>query len=309
MDMQIIIPRLAFAKYLIQKGNQEAQHSEPLSSVAILNYHDALELAFDLILEDKEINSKKLSFMEYFDKTNEWLKNNGKTEIGLRPSLEKLKNLRVNIKHKGLFPSKMDIQESEFTVKALFEELCKNVYDLNVDDISLINLIENERVRNYLSEATEQYLVDQKASIENLSLAFEFLLKDYESSKAKFPTMSPFYFGKDMSFYRGGSVDPFSRFKNDTQESIETIKKVLKILAFGLNYNKYIKFRLLIPETEWYGIPTVPHVHLSENTNITQFDLQFCINYIIECALKLQEFDFEISKKEEEYEIQILSQI
>ncbi len=301
METETIIQRLAFAKYLIQKGNQEAQNSEPLSSVAILNYHDALELTFDLILEDKGINSDNLSFMGYFNEINNWLINNGKNEISLKPSLKKLKDRRVNIKHKGIFPSRNDIRESEFTVKAIFDELCMSVYDLDSKDISLISLVENIKVKNYLSDAINQFPDNEKDSIVNLSLAFGFLLKDYESSKINIYGSSPFNFGSNFGGYNSiHENDSMDDFINDVQFSIESIEETIKILAFGFDYKKYVKFSLLIPEPSW--IPNgEPKVHVNKNMKIDTTDLEFCVNFIIECAFKLQEFDFEVSQDRDQY--------
>lgn len=297
MDMKLIIKRLAFAKYLIERGNQESVNSEPLSSIALLNYHDAMEFIFDLVLEDKGINTNKLTFMQYFDKVNEWLRTNGKDEISLRPSLVKLKDRRVNLKHKGLFPSKTDIEESKFTANNLFEELCKNVYGLDAQKISLVELIENQRVKAFIKEAINSYDSDQKKSIEKISLSFEFLLRDYEQSKRGF-----FDFGKDMTFLDSFSMglnrrDKLSEFVDNVKESIEAMQKAVKTLAFGLDYKKYIKFGLLIPEPIWYIESDMPKVSLSQNAKISKEDFNFCINFLIECALKLQEFDFEISKR------------
>jgi len=299
MEEKMILQRLAFSKYLLQKGNMETVNPEPISSVSILNYHDALEFAFDLVLTDKGIGSNNLSFMQYFDKINEWLKTNEKTEISLRPSLEKLKDRRVNLKHRGIFSSKTDIEESKFTANTLFEELCKNVYELDIKDISLVELVNNARVKDFIKEAIATYPSDQKTSIEKLSLAFEFLLRDYEQSKRDRFRNSPFNFGKKMTFLSSSQIglDPnnrLSEFIDKTKESIEAMQKAIKILAFGLDYRKYIKFRLLIPEPMWFGGDDMPKVHLSNNATIYQNDLDFCVGYLIECALKLQEFDFEI---------------
>lgn len=302
MDLKIIIQRLAFAKYLIHKGNLESSNTEPLSSVSILNYHDALEFAFDLILTDKGISMNDLSFMQYFDKINEWLRNNEKNEISLRPSLEKLKERRVNLKHRGIFPSKTGIEESRITANNLFEELCMNVYELDKNDISLIELMNNERVKKRIKESIDSYPSDPKKTIENLSLAFEFLLRDYESSKSDFLNNSPFYFGKDMTFLSSfymdmNSGDKFAEFIDKTKESIEAMQKAVKILAFGLNYKKYIKFRMSIPEPIWHIGGDMPKVPLPKDPKLSQPDFDFCIAYLIECALKLQEFDFEIEKR------------
>ena len=303
MDMKLIIKRLAFAKYLIERGNQESVNSDPLSSIALLHYHDALELSFDLVLEDKGINTNNLSFMQYFDKVNEWLKNNGKDEISLRPSLVKLKDRRVNLKHKGLFSSKTDIEESKFTANNLFEELCKNVYGLDAQKISLVELIENQRVKAFIKEAINSYDSDQKKSIEKISLSFEFLLRDYEQSKRDSFFRSPFNSGKDMTFLSAfhlglSNTYKLGEFVDNVKESIEAMQKAIKVLAFGLDYKKYIKFRLLIPEPILHRRSDMPEVLLNQDAKISKEDLNFCINYLVECSLKLQEFDFEISKKE-----------
>jgi len=302
MDIKLIIQRLAFAKYLIHKGNLESSNAEPLSSISILNYHDALEFTFDLVLTDKGIAINNLSFMQYFDKINEWLKDNGKTEISLRPSLEKLKDRRVNLKHKGIFPSKTDIEESRIIANNLFEEICKNVYGLDLEDISLVELISNARVKGYIKESIVNYPSGQKTSIEKLSLSLEFLLRDYEKSKTDMMRDSPFYFGKDMTFLGSfnmglDSSDKFGEFVDKVKDSVEAMQKAVKILAFGLDYTKYIKFRLIVPEPMWFLGSSMPKVHLPEDAKISQNDFDFCIAYLIECALKLQEFDFEIEKR------------
>ena len=281
-DSNIIIQRLAFAKYLIHKGNIESANAEPLSSVSILNYHDALEFAFDIVLTDKGISMNGLSFMQYFDKINEWLRTNGRTEISLRPSLEKLKDRRVNLKHKGIFPSKTDIEESRITANNLFEELCRNIYGLDIKDVSLVELIANERVKELIKEAIENYSSDQKIAIEKISLAFEFLLRDYESSKTDFLTNSPFFFGENTTFLssfhmgldRGDKLTPFV---DKTSESIGAMQKAIKILAFGFDYKKYIKFRLMIPEPRWFLGSDTPKVYVSQDAILSQNDFDFCI--------------------------------
>jgi hypothetical protein len=304
MDMEIIIKRLAFAKYLIEKGNQESNNSEPLSSIALLHYHDALELIFNLVLEDNNINESNLSFMKYFDKVNEWLKSKGKDEINLRSSLDKLKDRRKNLKHKGLFPSKTGIEESKFTANSIFEKLCENVYGLDAHEISLVELIENQRVKGFIKEAIDSYNNDQKKSIEKISLSFEFLLRDYEHPKVDSFYRSPFNFGEDMISFDSSFVreemtgDKMEEFVGKIIESIEAIQKALKILAFGLDYKKYLKFSLLIPEPIWRTLKDMPEVPLSQEVKISKEDFDFCINFLIECSLKLQEFDFEISKKD-----------
>ena len=283
MEQKVILGRLAFSKYLIQKGNEEALKPEPLSSLSILHYHDALELSFLLVLEDKNIKPKDMSFMTQYQKINERLKEEGKDQLSLKTSLGRLKDRRVNLKHKGLFPSKTDIEESRFTANSLFEELCKNVYGLNVEDISLVELIANERVRDYVKAAVKSYPEDQKTTGENLAISFEILIKDYEKSKRGEKGIPLFDLG-DIYF-------------EQEQSRISYIERVVEILALGLDYRKYVKFKNILPKTEWGIKQGVPIAYASEDFSISQEDFDFCVSYIVECALKLQEFDFEIENK------------
>lgn len=298
MEQKIIINRLAFIKYLIQKGNNETMSSEPLNSVAILNYHDALELLFDLICEDKGIQNNNLSFMQSFDKINDWLKGNNIPEIGVKQSLEKLKDRRVNLKHKGLFPSKTDIEESKYTCNLIFDEMCNSIFYLNSKDISLVDLIENANSKKAIKEAIILYNTNKKQAIEKLAISFEYLLKDYESSKISFPHGSPFYFGRNLNFLSSFNMklksgDIMCEFVDKTKESIEAMQKVIKILAYGLDYKKYIRFKLFIPDCI-YSLGSGSPMVIGADEDITKDNFQFCIDYIIECGLKLQEFDFEI---------------
>jgi len=83
-------------------------------------------------------------------------------------------------------------------------------------------------------------------------------------------------------------------FVDGVKESLEGIRSAVKILSLGIDYRGYIKFRLLTPvvyldeyegwdssRDEWgsKGIPSVE-------------DVQFCIDFVIESAISLQELDF-----------------
>lgn len=59
--------RLAFAKYLIEMGSINADNILPYSATALLNFHDALEFLFDLILDDNGIYPKPGQEFLFYD--------------------------------------------------------------------------------------------------------------------------------------------------------------------------------------------------------------------------------------------------
>ena len=76
--------RLAFAKYLIEMGTINADNVLPYSAMAILNFHDAIEFLFDLILEDNGSSANNFNFMGCFDEINRILKKIGKDQSSFR---------------------------------------------------------------------------------------------------------------------------------------------------------------------------------------------------------------------------------
>jgi len=87
---------------------------------------------------------------------------------------------------------------------------------------------------------------------------------------------------------------------NSLKKTVKRIQEVLKIIILNLNYRKYLKFRLLTPDnvifaknvrfkTMWFAG--------RDKMDFKKDDIEYCIEFVIESALKLQEFDFEIDKK------------
>jgi|GEM_PF-2733072 len=290
------LKRLSFAKFLVSMGNLNSENVIPFSATAILNYHDAIEFLFDLILEEKGMSSNDFSFMTCFDKINKIIEDSDKTPSSLRGSLEKLKNRRVNLKHKGSFPSENDIQEAKSLTENLFNELCDKIYSLNYEEINLIYLLNDSKTKDYLLQINKTD--DDKDIIKNLSLAFEFLLKNYENTKKTIYMKSPYQFlkrkPKTSSDLKLNSKDPMKKFVDELNDNLFSLEKNLKILAFGINFNQYAKFRSIVPDVIWFLGSREPEVMFRGDETINVNELNFCLNFIIESALRLQQFDFEI---------------
>ena len=162
----------------------------PYSATSLLNFHDALEFLFDLILEDNNLSSNDFNFMVCFDKINDILKEDGKVPSILRASLKKLKDRWVALKHKGSFPSLQDIDEAKYTTVNLFEDFCMKYYDLKYGDIDLSALLDDSKTKDCLLNLKK--CSNNREIIECLALAFAYLLRDFESTKNIYPDDSPY---------------------------------------------------------------------------------------------------------------------
>jgi hypothetical protein len=295
----IYLQRLSFIKYLFSIGLYQSNQPELLYGVSILSFHDSIELFLHLSLEKLDISTKAdPNFMEYWDIIDTKLKT---ASLSQKESMKRLNKARVDLKHLGIIPSKFDIESFRATTSAFFNENCPIIFGVNFDDISLIDIIKLERPKDLLKQAKEDFekgWIDK--SLENLALSFEYLILDYEESKKDDFNRSPFLFGESMtylkSFYLGGIIKEDRKirdFADKVAKSIEEIQKAIKILSFGIDYKKYVKFQSVVPSVV-FSISNEPIFYTREGMTLSKEDLEFCINFIIESALKLQEFDFEL---------------
>lgn len=293
----IYLQRLSFIKYLFSIGLYQSNQPEPLYGVSILSFHDSVELFLQLSLRKLNISKSSKSFMNYWEIIDNELKN---TKLSQKESIRRLNKARVALKHHGIIPSKLDIESFRATTLAFFNENCNTIFQTDFDDISLIDIIKFEQSRELLKKAKsnfEKNLIEE--SLKNIALSFEYLISDYEESKRDRFHRSPFFFGKSMMFLdsfhyeRGFKDGKIKDFVEIVTESIGAIQKAIKILSFGIDYKKYIKYKSIVPSV-LFTTDGTPNYYIYDDITINKEDLEFCTNFIVESALKLQEFDFEL---------------
>lgn len=296
LSNSIIINRLAKIKYLYKIGIEQSMQEGTFAGFSILSFHDSTEMFLLLVAENKGDKIDDISFMQFWDRY---------PDLTLKESMRKLKDRRVNIKHKGLFPSKTDIEESRITITQFFRENIKVQFGLEFDEISLADLIEYHNIKDYIRKAEE--LLSQNKTYDcllNARIGFEELLVTYESDKRQWRD-SIFCVGKKVGndYRRLVTSDKDGRkwFEEVTMTS-NAIRNILRISAMGIDYRKYALFDFITPRVietcgigdDKYAKEELEHFELTKS--IKQEDCRFCIDFVVDCALKLQEFDFNIGK-------------
>ncbi len=176
-------------------------------------------------------------------------------------------------------------------------------FKINFEEISLIDLVSFQSVKNYLGIAQKLLEKDDfKSSIENISIAFYSLLESYEENKIGNYKSSPFFFGKDLtfndSFFMGIKDKEMASFIDNVRDSLEEMQRAIKIISLGIDYKKFVKFNYLTPQIN-RTIEGQYHIHPTyEKKKWTKENCQYCINFIIDSSLKLQEFNFDINEIE-----------
>lgn len=298
LNRDIIIKRLALIKYLYKIGIEQSKQSETIASFSILSLHDSIEMYLKLLAEHLNVKSDGFSFLDYWTHI---------PSLTLKESMRNLNSRRVNIKHKGLLPSKADIEISRVNSTDFFDQNTLTQFGVNFNEISLFSLIQYDNVRKKLEKA--QKALDEnkiESCIEIVAIAFDELISTYEKSKSSYYGNSPFYFGKDLTFLSSFSIGigrdyddkvgrKLAEFVDKVKDSLEEIQKAVKIMSFGIDYKRFVKFKFLTPIIT-RTIGGRPVAEIWGDKKWTKENCQYCIDFVLDSSLKLQEFDFDINE-------------
>ena len=223
-------------------GLEQSRQVETLSAFSILLFHDSVEMFLKLVAEHNNVKSDDFTFLKYWDHF----------DLTLKESMRNLNARRVNIKHKGLLPSKSDVEISRVNTTDFFDQNTLVFLNIDFKDVSLLTLIGYDKVRSYLEEAQQELENNNKEiCIEKSAIAFSELLCTYENNKLGYSNYPNFFFGQDISYFSslrmtnilGGSIigkdDKMVEFAEKVKDSFESIQKAIKIIGLGIDYRRF----------------------------------------------------------------------
>lgn len=300
MEIQIITRRLSLIKYLYSQGVEQSKKAETIAGFSLMQFHDAVEMFLLLVAEKNgEKGFLKWDFMQFWQKI---------PSLTMEAQMNSMKNRRVSLKHHGAFPSHDDVDECRINVGAFLTENSKIQFDVEFSDISLIDLVSFEKTREYLKEAQEKLNCnDYYQSLLFARQAFIELLKEFENTKENW-FKSIFNIGQEpRRTYKKviKAVDKKEYDRNvvwfdDIDKTVKELRTAVKLTAIGVDYKKYALFNAVAPNG-WRDMNGVFHVSESEEyfNRMVKASDELCdmsINFIIDCAVKFQDSDYDTSK-------------
>lgn len=139
--------RLFIIKDLFSHGVQHAYFDTKNDRrLAIISFHNSIELFLRYALNTKSTSNNELDKMKFEEKIDEFknklLRNK---ELPYYPKIQDLNDIRNKIYHDYRIPTTEETEEFKVITRLFLEELTKEIFDLNFNDISLFDL---ETVRN-----------------------------------------------------------------------------------------------------------------------------------------------------------------
>jgi hypothetical protein len=294
------IERLTLIKYMVGVADAQSQQPEPLSGLALLTYHDAIELFLGLAIDalGAKVDERRPDFGDYFPAIEAHL-NGAKVTHG--EAMKNMNRARTALKHAGLLPSRDTVQRTRASVLRFLTDNVPIIFpDVLFDAVSLLDLVQAEAAKRHLVEAVRLNgtgnVDDRRLAMVAVTVAFGRLLGEYEGRKKK-PGSYASILAPEVdypSYYIDQLEGPAKIVGAAMAENTDHLAEAIVLLRLGIDGRKFARFEALTPsgvdeENGKYVFEEPPHMEEPDGVD-------FCVTFVVEAALQLQGMDFDISK-------------
>ncbi|MBZ0097770.1 MAG: hypothetical protein K8F30_01720, partial [Taibaiella sp.] len=274
-----LIKRLVATKMLFDKARDHVASESPFSEgLGVLALQDSIEMFLRVLAEflHAEIRDK-MAFEQLLDRVSE------KVVGGLtfRSSLVQLNKSRVSFKHYGLQPNREDLEKLLNDARQFIERTAREVLSINLFEITLLELVDHTRTRNWLRMANEKLQSgDYHDSIKCSAIALGAFKHGQTDSTNKL-TFHDSESWENESY--GGTLRELRGNQLVQQE-------MLSLLVCGISIEEFNRFDALRPNVQFSWGGTFYISGTNESDVIDVRDAEFTLKFVLEYILRLRKF-------------------
>lgn len=284
--------RLSLIRYQVLVAEQQASQPVPLSSLALNTMQDAVESILSLVAEREHVAvANRSDFLQLFDAVAAAV--GGEPRIsGHRQGAAAMNQARVSFKHHGNQAEPSTIGRHLSNATELVKALAEAVFGVGLEAVSLLLFVRDDETREHLELAQERWRAGSAdPAMDELKLAFDRLVRDYERRKAWHPGKS--LFSTKPSFMP--SVFDLRKSGKEMEKAFEWLDSLdgwVKMLALGVDMRRFAYFAAHTP-TALYTLDGTAHLHRRDGIVITETVFTRCFKFIVDTALAFAEDDFD----------------
>lgn len=266
-----IFQRIMLSKTLLKsaEGYCINNNDRLIFSKGLILLQDAVEACFGAIGDHLHISftGKNLYLLDYYDLIE---KQDPTRKVPYRIQMRNLNTIRNNIKHNGILPDPASNAHFPAICRSLIEEVCLTYLDIELNEINLLSLIRDQRIKSLIIEANEHFFAEEfEKSLISLAYAMHYICET-----GTFPFMSK----KEIVFSK-----------------YSTTEHSLKLLENKVDPFTYHRFKNLTPrlakDKESKDLLYWWDKHYGHSANWTYKNTKFCLEFCIDTALKFQRDD------------------
>jgi hypothetical protein len=180
----------AISRSCTRRGIDQARRPHPMSSAAILSFHDAVELFYAPALGYMGVQvNPKTPFEDYWRELSKVVPN-----LSGRRGMERLNRVRVNLKHHGSIPGTQQIIDASTDVDTFLAANIQAVFGVDYDTVTMADVVPQEPVRSKVrATAAAETAGDRQEAMGLLAEAFDEL---FNPQHYAYVEPSPLSFGR-----------------------------------------------------------------------------------------------------------------
>jgi hypothetical protein len=296
-DRPRLLRRLSYSKYLLGVARESLSlPSQLAAAVGLLQMHDSIEIFQVVVLDWIGVSpsSDRSSFMAFWS----LVKDKTGSEPPYKSIFKGLNEIRVQFKHHAILPNLQELRTLCAVVPSFYLEVCANVLNLDFTRISLADLLENDEVRSHMKKAEAAIASEEyKNALAESAIAFTALIQEKDTQPAQYVTH-----GLELFHRMSLSVSPkWERLPVDVSREVDKlckafeaqinqVKIVVEMLAWGVDLQKYRKFRYLTPHVARALSGEVELLFERTHAILVNADsANFCFQFVLDTGLRIQE--------------------
>jgi hypothetical protein len=195
----------------------------------------------------------------------------------------RVRNIRNGAMHEAKYPTPSDISDCRTYTRDFLQQVVTNVWGVSFDSLSLIDVIQNQRVKEFLTKAEQELASgDHMQALVNAMAGFNWAIDKVS---------------KEIVGEIPSGVDAFMMLAYEEMkpsrnifESFKDIQNIVFQSLIGLDHVSYIKYKRV---TRLIGVGIMGDGSLSVNfgkdpSSISSDDVDFVVNFAINSVIQIE---------------------
>ena len=285
-------------KYLLEVGLTPhlSRNSEADNVVAVIILDYCVESLLKTVMTAAAVSSPKsgdIRFPELWTLINDKVIKEKRfgiviTELPFRNDLKNLHGQRNGTQHEGVTPHATDVEKYVVLVREFVQQIYRDVFGQDYDSLTLIDLVQNENLRELLTEA--EALLKAGESLQSAMRSAEAMMRLMMMSSSYTPLQHPENLVGITNELPGQAHRAVSKIVKAIEQLREGLTRQMQIVM-GLGFKDYARYQHFAPIV---NITLDGKAHFSFfKKDLTPEDSKWLLDYVLGNVLRMEEAGLE----------------
>ena len=224
---------------------QSASHHSIIDRLlSVIGFDLAIETVLRAVLGSLDSSKSPADgFQGLIQQCDSLLANSGNNAVPDKANIQYIHSIRNDAQHKAKYPNESDVSDCRTYAKDFLRKIISELWNVDFEKISLVDIIQNEKVKQYLVEA-ENHLSqgNYQEAIHSASAGLTWALDRVGTALV----------GRLPSFAGGiFLIDVFGKPMSDSHakdgyRALERMQDTLLYITLGMNYTEYMRYKKFV---------------------------------------------------------------